>query len=174
MSRTYLLEAEKPSELEPLRHPKWKVRRKWRRAIVVSEDDNVAPPFELVRRRLAGDQMLEQVRSWLSRCILDDLHEAYVRNSPVAPKVARAAVDKWVRARERQAKLRRELEQAVAAEREASAELVRTHGKVAIVIRGVTYYPAYVEDSTTNSQVQGKAGNYATWQPVNTRKKAPK
>jgi hypothetical protein len=169
--RTYLLEAERPEDLAILRHPKWRIRRKWRRAVLVTEDEKIAPPFELIRRSVAGERMLDQSKLWLTRSILDDLHDEYVKASPVPAKVAAGAEKRWLNARKAQEAASKKLAEAKIVERVAANDLVKTHGKAAIVINGVTLYPSYVEDSVSNSQVQGHAGTYARWAPMLTKRK---
>jgi len=169
---TYLLEAKRPEELESLQHPEWKVRRKWRRAIVVTYDETAVPPFEFIRRKLSGDQMIEQVKHWLNRSILDDAHDEYVKASPVPARAMRAAEERWRRALVAQERAKIAFEKAVQAEREASLEIVKTHGKGPLVYKGIVYHANYHEDHSANSQVMGGGGVYVWW--TDARKYRPK
>ena len=161
---TYLLEGthEALEAAIPARHHAKLLR--WRRACVVTDQ---AVPAGLVRESHAGDHFEALSRRWCDRNLLDDLHDQYVKSSPVPRRKMVAAIEAWEEARERQERVKRslvgerarhqqkieDLNQALATaeadEYKSAQGVVRTHGKAPVVIRGLVYDPMLCFNGTT-------------------------
>lgn len=140
--KTYLLEAKSIGEMESIAEKLRRdkdfsiVRVKRRRCIAVGRGE---PPRRCVREEVDGDQSAIVSGTWLSRSILDDLHNEFVERAPVSRRVQTAAVRRWKKSVARRQAAEEELELSTAAEREARADLIRTQGRAPIVIDGQMY-----------------------------------
>lgn len=156
--KTYLLEAADPSELAPIKKHSRVFDAKKLRAIAVSTTR--PKQASIIKRVLDGDQYT-LVRSWLTRNVLDDLHDTYLRNVPISRQKQGAAIRKWkdakrarvkakrdiARAAELKKKAKVELQKAIGVERKASIALIETHGRQPLVLDGVTFDASYSGES---------------------------
>lgn len=162
---TYLLEGD-PEELVaaiPARHHAKLVR--WRRACVLT--DQPVFPEDLIQERHPGDHFEALSRRWCDHNLLDDLHDEYVKNSPVPRRRAAQAVEKWESYRKAQKALEKSLEAeqarhqarlmeiararraAVVGEYQAAERIVQTHGRAPLVVGGVVFDPMLGPNGTT-------------------------
>jgi hypothetical protein len=160
-AKTYLLQDVSTPLLARIRSTAIRIESHMDRAIVYT---TVPPPAGMIMRVFSGDQV-EHLRSWISRSILDVLHEEFLERSPVPAQKQKAAIRAWKKVRrdrliaeqrlnrgyERWKKERKRLEDRIALskqrETETSKELVRTHGRVPVLVDGMLWDVSYSKNT---------------------------
>lgn len=139
----YLIEAATYKDMDELDIPpsiSLTYRKKFRRAVVSfpEEAGDLKFPKEYKVEKHPLMNYEAACEKWLSRSLVDDLLDDY-RKHPPTPKVAERCQDAYFRQLKLIADTEAKLQEAREALKECSANLVRTHGRGPISMRGKVY-----------------------------------